>query len=62
MKESKNWLIKLFNPIWPRLDKARGLTEILGGYTNVFQFKSIIRSIFAGTSVFFLSKMFLDKK
>jgi len=43
MKESKNWLIKLFKKWW-------------------FPFKSIIRSIFAGTSVFFLSKMFLDKK
>ena len=54
--------VGLFNPVWPQLDKARGLAEILGKYTDVFQFKSIIRSIFAGTSVFFLSKLFLDKK
>jgi len=49
----------LFNPIAPNLENAVGLTEVLGKYTNVFQFKSLIRSVFAGTSLFYaLSLLF----
>ena len=54
--------VGLFNPVWPQLNDFVGLSEILGKYTDVFQFKSVIRSIFAGTCVFYLSKMFLDKR
>jgi len=51
----------LFNPLWPQLSQARGLTEILGQYTNVFQLKSLVRSVFAGTSVFFIWRLFITR-
>lgn len=47
----------LFNPLWPELDKAPGLSETLGNYTNVFQFKSVIRSIFAAVALFFAFRL-----
>ncbi len=52
----------LFNPIWPNLDKAVGLSEVVNKYTNVYQFKSLIRSVFAGASAFLAFKLFAFKK
>jgi hypothetical protein len=43
----------LFSPLWPQLSSAPGLTEVLGRYTDPFQIKSIIRSIFAASALFF---------
>jgi len=48
----------LFNPLFPELDRAKGLTEILSPYTNVFQLKSLVRSVFAGASVFLVFRLF----
>lgn len=52
----------LFNPLWPNLEKAVGLSEIVNKYTNVFQLKSLIRSIFAAASVFLIFKLPADQK
>lgn len=52
----------LFNPIWPSLDKSIGLSDIVNKYTNVYQFKSLIRSVFAGASAFLVFKLFVLKK
>ena len=52
----------LFNPIWPNLDKAIGLSEVVNKYTNVYQFKSLIRSVFAGASFFLVFRLFSLKK
>jgi len=43
----------LFNPLWPQLDNAPALATTLGKYTDVFQAKSIIRSVFAASALFF---------
>jgi hypothetical protein len=43
----------LFAPIWPALAKAPGLTDVLTKYIDVAQFKSVIRSVFAGASLFY---------
>jgi hypothetical protein len=51
----------LFNPLWPNLDKVVGLSDLLGRYTDVFQFKSLIRSFFAGASFFFIFKLLWDE-
>ena len=50
--------LSLFNPIFPELNKVVGLSEILSKYTDVFQFKSLIRSVFAGASLFFILRLF----
>ena len=50
--------LSLFNPIFPELNKAVGLSEILSKYTDVFQFKSLIRSVFAATSLFYIFRLF----
>jgi len=42
----------LFNPIWPALDNAPSLSEFLSRYVDIFQFKSLVRSVFAGASIF----------
>jgi len=52
----------LFNPLWPDLEKAIGLSDIVNRYTNVFQLKSLIRSVFAGASAFLTFKLLLSKK
>lgn len=46
--------IGLFAPVWPNLTKAPGLTEIVSRYTDVANFKSIVRSVFAGASLFYI--------
>lgn len=43
----------LFAPIWPPLSKLPGLTDILAKLTDVAQFKSVIRSLFAGASLYY---------
>lgn len=52
----------LFNPIWPQLGKAVGLSEIISRYTNVFQLKSLIRSVFAAASVFLTIRLFANQQ
>jgi hypothetical protein len=51
----------LFNPIWPQLQRAQGLSETFARYTDVFQMKSLVRSVFAGTTAFFILRLFLLK-
>lgn len=46
--------IGLFAPLWHNLANAKGLTEIFSKYTDVFQFKSIVRSAFAGASIYYI--------
>lgn len=43
----------LFSPIWPKLSEGASLATFLGKYTDVFMLKSIVRSIFAGASIFY---------
>ena len=52
----------LFNPLWPSLDKAVGLSEIVGKYTNVYQLKSLVRSVLAAASAFLVIKLFFERK
>ncbi len=52
----------LFNPLWPSLEKAVGLSDILGKYTNIYQFKSLIRSVFAAACAFLALRRFSEKK
>lgn len=54
--------IGLFYPLFPELEKAKGLTEILTPYMNVFQLKSLIRSVSAGASSFLLFRLLTAKK
>jgi hypothetical protein len=51
----------LFNPLWPDLENAVGLSDLINRYTNVFQFKSLIRSLFAGSAFFFIVKLLYGK-
>lgn len=48
----------LFNPIWPGLNNAKGLSEVVGKYTDVYQLKSMARSVFAGASLFYCLHLF----
>jgi hypothetical protein len=52
----------LFNPLWPWLDKAKSLSDYLAPYTDVFRFKSIVRSVFAGTSLFYFLHLLKNNK
>lgn len=52
----------LFNPIWPKLEKIIALSEVVNRYTNIFQFKSILRSVFAGASMFLVFKLFKERR
>lgn len=52
----------LFNPIWPQLDKAVGLSDIVGRYTNVYQLKSLVRSVLAASSAFWVIKLMFGEK
>ncbi|MCJ7804815.1 hypothetical protein MUP35_03740 [Patescibacteria group bacterium] len=51
----------LFNPLWPQLNQAPDLSALLSRYFNVFQFKSLIRSVFAGAAIFFILRLFLPR-
>ncbi len=42
----------LFNPLFPDLRNVMGLTDVISKYTDVFQLKSMVRSYFAGASIF----------
>lgn len=48
----------LFIPLLPDLNQTVGLSDILGKYTNIFQFKSLVRSVFAATSMFIAFDLF----
>lgn len=48
----------LFAPIRSGLENARSLSEIVGKHTDVFQLKSLVRSVFAGTSLFYVLSLF----
>lgn len=50
----------LFVPIFHNLQNAPSLAVYLGKLTDVFQFRSIIRSIFAGASVYYLYRLSKD--
>lgn len=50
----------LFNPLWPQLDNAPSLSFFASRYIDTFQFKSLVRSVFAGISLAF-SVMLLRK-
>jgi hypothetical protein len=52
----------LFSPIFPQLANAPSLSDTISRYTNVYQLKSILRSIFAGDSVYYLYLLFSEKK
>jgi cyanate permease len=43
--------VGLFAPIAPQLRQAASLTEAVSRQTDVFQLKSLIRSIFAGLAL-----------
>jgi hypothetical protein len=51
----------LFNPLWPKLETAQGLDKFLAKYTNVFQFKSMVRSVLAAASAFLILELFAQK-
>ena len=42
----------LFNPIWPQLRDLTGLSELMARYFDPFLFLSLVRSLFAGSSLF----------
>jgi hypothetical protein len=48
----------LFNPVLPSLSEAAGLSEIVGKFTNVFQLKSIFRSLFFAGSAYIAISLF----
>lgn len=48
----------LFVPVFHNLQNALSLANYLAKVTDVFQFRSIIRSIFAGASVFWVVQIF----
>jgi len=51
----------LFNPLFPALDSASSLEVTLSKFTDVFMFKSIIRSIFAASAIYISTKALYDK-
>jgi hypothetical protein len=48
----------LFTPIYPELKEAVGLSEIVSQFTDVFQVKSLVRSVFAGASLYYALNLF----
>jgi len=53
--------IGLFSPLWPQLSQAPDLSALLSRYFDVFQFKSLVRSLFAGTAIYFVLQLFLPR-
>lgn len=47
----------LFSPVWHSLTDAPSLSVYLAKLTDIFQFRSIIRSIFAGVSIFYVYRL-----
>jgi hypothetical protein len=52
----------LFNPLWPNLVHAPNIADILMKYTDIFRLKSIVRSIFAGISFYYVYELFKKDK
>lgn len=52
----------LFNPIWPELEKAQSLSVLLARYTDVFQLKSLVRSLFAAAAIFLTWQLLAEEK
>jgi hypothetical protein len=52
----------LFSPIAPLLANAPSLSDILAKYTDVFQLKSLIRSVFAGASIYYIYRLFSERE
>ena len=53
----------MFNPIFPDLKNATdGLSEVVNKYSDANMVKSVVRSIFAGTSIFYLIDIFKINK
>ncbi|HJY98697.1 MAG TPA: hypothetical protein VJ227_03215 [Patescibacteria group bacterium] len=50
----------LFTPVWHNLHNAPSLADSLAKATDVFQFKSILRSVFAGASLFYVYRLFRE--
>jgi hypothetical protein len=50
----------LFNPLYPALNSAKSISEFLATYTDVFQLKSLIRSVFAGFSFYYIYRLFKE--
>lgn len=52
----------LFNPIFPQLVNAPNLSDIIAKHTDVFQIKNLLRSAFAGASIYYIYLLFSGKK
>lgn len=50
--------VGLFGPVIPAARTFGGFTDLLGKFTDVNRFKSMIRSVFAGISLFWIGQMF----
>lgn len=50
----------LFVPVWHNLQNAPSLADALGKYTDVFMFRSVIRSMFAGLSVYYIYSLYRE--
>lgn len=48
----------LFNPVNPALNNLQSLEVALGKYMDVFQLKSVVRSIFAAASIYYVYALF----
>lgn len=42
----------MFYPVFPEIQKWPNLSDVLGKYTDVMQFKSLVRSVFAGVALY----------
>jgi len=51
----------LFVPLKPSLIRAQSLLVFVSRFTSVYQFKSLLRSIFAGTALFYSFTIFKNK-
>lgn len=51
----------LFAPIVPSLTKAGSLTSLLSGLTNIFTLKSLLRSLFAATTILLTWRLLFEK-
>ena len=50
--------VGLFGPIIPAVRTFTGFTDLLAKFTDINRFKSIVRSVFAGVSLFWIVQMF----
>ena len=50
--------VGLLMPLFPSLAKAGSLTSLLSGWTNIFTLKSLLRSLFAVTSLVLIIQLF----